>query len=94
LLVEHGCGWWVNPDPESLAGALRDATELADAERRQMGLRGRRLVEDRFSWPKIAAETTAVYQWLVRGGNPPACVLPAGASVPCPLSRQKIPSPA
>jgi hypothetical protein len=32
-------------------------------------------VEDRFTWPKVAAEMSAVYRWLIGGGNRPGCVV-------------------
>ena len=43
---------------------LRGLLELDDAERREMGLRGRRLVEEKFTWPKVAASLKEVYASL------------------------------
>ena len=31
-----------------------------------MGLRGRRLVEDRFTWPKVAAQMKSLYEDVLR----------------------------
>jgi poly(glycerol-phosphate) alpha-glucosyltransferase len=39
-----------------------------------MGERGRRLVEERFSWAKIARQMKAVYEWVLGGGPRPECV--------------------
>jgi glycosyltransferase involved in cell wall biosynthesis len=73
-LEKRGCGWWVEIGAEPLASALREATALSDAERREMGLRGRRLVEEKYAWPGIAKQMVAVYEWVLGGGPPPECV--------------------
>lgn len=51
-----------NPeDPLEYAAALNDL--LADPERRhRMGLNGRRLVEQRFTWPRVASEILGVWE--------------------------------
>ena len=67
-------GWWVEPGREPLTEALRSAMALSDAERRAMGERGRRLVTERYSWAKIAAEMRAVYQWVLGNASKPACL--------------------
>lgn len=53
-------------DPSALAGALNAV--LGDrATARQMGLAGRRRVEEHFSWTSIAAKTRQMYEELVTG---------------------------
>ena len=47
---------------------------LSDRERIEMGLRGRKLVEEKYTWPGIARRMTAVYEWLRPGGEMPECV--------------------
>jgi len=51
-----GAGWLCEPEIESLVGALSEAASSSDSERRQRGLNGKRLVEQGYSWPKIASE--------------------------------------
>lgn len=79
-LVTHRCGWWVEPSPRALAEALRDAMSRTDVERREMGGRGRELVQARYTWPAAAGQMLAVYQWLLGAGPRPPCVevRPAG----------------
>ena len=43
---------------------LRFLLEMTDSERREMGMRGRRLVEDKFTWPKVAARMKEIYESL------------------------------
>ncbi|MCU1350271.1 MAG: hypothetical protein JWO56_3301 [Acidobacteria bacterium] len=59
------CGLVAAGTPRALADAL--AALLADPERaRTMGGRGRNLVEQRFTWPRIAAEMEAHYEGMVK----------------------------
>jgi poly(glycerol-phosphate) alpha-glucosyltransferase len=41
---------------------LRTLIEMTDQERVAMGMRGRRLVEQRFTWPKVAAQMRRLYE--------------------------------
>jgi glycosyltransferase involved in cell wall biosynthesis len=60
-----GCGLVAQGDPRAFAEAM--AMLLADGElRRAMGARGRSLVEERFTWPRIAAEMEAHYEEMVK----------------------------
>ena len=63
-VIDHGRdGLVVAPTGEALAGAL--AGLLADPARgRELGARGRAKVEERFSWPRLAERTDAVYRSL------------------------------
>jgi glycosyltransferase involved in cell wall biosynthesis len=44
---------------------LRTLIEMTDADRIEMGLRGRRLVEKKFTWPKVAAQMRGLYEELL-----------------------------
>jgi poly(glycerol-phosphate) alpha-glucosyltransferase len=44
---------------------LRALVEMSEADRWAMGMRGRRLVEERFAWPKVAARMREVYESLL-----------------------------
>ncbi|MCX8156980.1 MAG: glycosyltransferase [Verrucomicrobiae bacterium] len=65
----------VEPEPVSIANGIKQILEMSDQELEQMGRRGRQLVEERFSWPKIAQQMKSVYDWLLGGGPPPDCVI-------------------
>jgi glycosyltransferase involved in cell wall biosynthesis len=49
---------------DAIIGLLSDA-ELRDAS----GAAGRALVESRFTWPKVAEQTIAVYERIVQQGR-------------------------
>jgi len=71
----HRCGWWVETGPTPLADALRQATGLTNAEREQMGRRGRALVEQNYTWPAAGQKMLAVYQWMLGLEEKPLCVV-------------------
>jgi len=66
--VETGC------TPEEIEHGLRQLFALGTEARLTMGSRGRRLVEERFTWAKIAAQMKQVYEWVLGGGAVPECV--------------------
>ena len=72
-LVDHGCGWWVEPDAQALSGALSEAIALDDEERHEMGNRGRQYA-GRYDWGYIANDTADVYRWLLGRAGRPDCV--------------------
>lgn len=43
---------------------LRGLLEMADGERREMGMRGRLLVEKSFTWPRVAESLKGIYESL------------------------------
>jgi D-inositol-3-phosphate glycosyltransferase len=63
-VVDRSTGWLVPPrDPDALAGALRGL--LADpVRRRAMGRAGFDRARQWYTWPRIAAQTEAVYEQM------------------------------
>jgi glycosyltransferase involved in cell wall biosynthesis len=66
----------------SIARALLSLFRMSAWERNDIGQRGQRLVKERFSCERIAAEMRAVYAWLLGAGSRPACVAIGGAGLP------------
>lgn len=58
---EEGAGLVVERDAAKLAGALERVLR-DESERRAMGERGRRLVEERFTWEKVAGALVEAYR--------------------------------
>jgi poly(glycerol-phosphate) alpha-glucosyltransferase len=46
---------------------LRQMLDMSDSDRIEMGRRGRRLVEEKFTWPKIAAQMKQLYEEILGG---------------------------
>jgi poly(glycerol-phosphate) alpha-glucosyltransferase len=69
---DAGAAIEIRTDPAELAAVLARALPRPDLA--EVGRRGRELVRSQFSWPAIVSELRTVYDWLARGGRPPACV--------------------
>ena len=65
----------IETSSDSIASGLRLLMEMTDAERSDMGARGRALVVAKFSWPRVAAQMHEVCQWVLGGGPRPYCVV-------------------
>ena len=74
-LETEQCGWWVEPTPAGIESGLGRAFAATDAERWEMGARGRELVKQKYLWPAIAANMSEFYQWLLEGGEKPDFVV-------------------
>jgi len=70
----HDASIRIATNPEEIARGIRELMSMAPKEREIMGLNGYNLVEQRFTWSRVAAEMHSVYEWLTGGGNPPASV--------------------
>ncbi len=59
----------VTPDVDAVTQGLRDLLDRTPDERASLGLNGRRLVVDQYTWDRQAERLASVYRWL-RGGGP------------------------
>ena len=64
LQIRSGEGSFQGSD-FSFQHGLRTLLEMSDPERAAMGMRGRRLVEEKFTWPKVAAQMKKIYESLL-----------------------------
>ena len=64
----------IEPNKDSVAGGLEELCGASSDELETMGAKGRALVEEKFTWGKIASDMNAVYEWCLGGGDAPACI--------------------
>lgn len=64
----------VEAEAQDTARGLRELFRMTDTARLEMGERGKELVAQRFTWPRIARQMLDVNRWLLQGGNPPECL--------------------
>lgn len=64
-LQDCDCGWWVDNEPSILARAIREMIEASDGRRESMGERGRKLVEEEYSWDSVASKMVGAYENLL-----------------------------
>lgn len=62
------------PNPESILQGLEHLATLSALELQAMGAKGRNLVEEKFTWPRVAEQMQRVYEWCLTGDNPPDCI--------------------
>lgn len=67
IVQDEQCGWWVDNSPESLAAALRQLMDMTDVERAEMGARGLRLVEEKYTWGAVAEIMISKYKEICNG---------------------------
>jgi glycosyltransferase involved in cell wall biosynthesis len=73
-LVDKRAGWWVEGRVDAFVAALEDALSREPGELAAMGERGRRWMQQDFSWAKIGERMTEAYRWVLSGGTAPASV--------------------
>jgi hypothetical protein len=59
---------------DPLAQALEEAMRLDSSERFWMGARGRKWIDDSFSWETLGGMMADCYRWLLGEGPIPSCV--------------------
>ncbi|MFT5705896.1 MAG: glycosyltransferase involved in cell wall biosynthesis [Oceanospirillaceae bacterium] len=64
----------IDPTPLSIATGLQKMINLPESDLRGIGQKGRKLVENKFTWDQIAEQMKGVYEWCVSGKKPPKCI--------------------
>ena len=59
---------------KQIAARLKQLIEMSDDDRKAMGARGRTLVAETFSWPRIGEQMRWVYEWVLGGGTAPETI--------------------
>jgi glycosyltransferase involved in cell wall biosynthesis len=73
-LVDHQCGWWIDPGLNGLVDALPEVLQTSDESLAGMGECGRRYAVETFAWDSIAGQMKLAYEWVLNGGDTPPCV--------------------
>ena len=64
-IVEHDCGWWIEPSHNALTGALREALPLPRAALAAKGDRGAAWIARDFTWEVESRLLLETYEWLL-----------------------------
>jgi glycosyltransferase involved in cell wall biosynthesis len=59
---------------EPLVKNLEKFFNMSDAGQKEMGNKGRGLVERQYTWPKVGRQMLAVYEWLIHRAEKPECI--------------------
>lgn len=61
-LLKCSCGWWVSNEPELLAKTIQEMIDIGDVVRREMGIRGRKLVDEKYTWNAVVERLIREYR--------------------------------
>lgn len=74
-LQTRDCGWWTPIDSHGIYEALTDAMRSSPDRLHNMGQRGRALIDEKYSWQRVAPDSLLVYDWLLNQAPKPDCVI-------------------
>lgn len=74
-LESEGCGWWIDLSVDNIISTLNEAMSITDAERFELGKKGRRFVIENYSTDEVAKKTNLVYEWLLGKSEKPDYVI-------------------
>lgn len=60
------CGWWVDLTVNSLKKTIREAINLPDTELKAMGLRGRKLIKNKYNISNVATAMKSFYESILK----------------------------
>lgn len=61
----HKCGWWIEPKVQDLAIAIQKAVNNSPEEMKEMGERGRKLVETKYNIQSVALKMISMYEGVL-----------------------------
>lgn len=74
-IPEHQCGWWIEVGVAPLVEALKEAFAIPSDQLFQMGVRGRKLIAEKYDWTPIGQRMVEVYEWMLHRRSKPDCVV-------------------
>ena len=76
-LEEWHCGWWIDNDQQTINRNLKKAIHTSEHERIQMGINGKRLIQEKYAVDILGKKMAQLYAWIISGGAKPTFVYTA-----------------
>ncbi|MFD0798203.1 glycosyltransferase [Maribacter chungangensis] len=70
-LQSYECGLWINIGVEALKTALEEAIQMPSQHIMQMGVNGRKLIEEKYSMEAVARKMHSLYEWILLKNDRP-----------------------
>ena len=70
-LEDYQCGWWVEYNQNAITKAVQSALETPVDELYAMGVRGKKLMKDKYSIEAVAKQMKEVYEWILGSETKP-----------------------
>lgn len=64
-LEENKCGWWVDLGPGTLSETLKTVMAMSASELIEMGARGHKLIEDKYTWNAVVKNLIDSYRHIL-----------------------------
>ncbi len=64
-LEKYNCGWWIDRSENSFNKILKNLFLIDKETLSNMGLNGKKLINEKYIWPKISEESVNIYKWVV-----------------------------
>lgn len=74
-LIEKRAGWWIDIGVAPLVSCLMQALALSSDQLSEMGQRGRRWMQEEFSWDSLGLKMAHTYEWIMHGGFKPEWIV-------------------
>lgn len=74
-LNTYHCGWWYPIGQKALESTLRQAMTTSSQVLRSMGDKGKRLVDQKYTWPNIGNQLKEMYEWFLKKRPKPSFLL-------------------
>ena len=74
-LEDYKCGWEADISVDGICESLREAISLSREQLKEMGQRGRKLVESKYTWNSSAQKMIKLYDWLLGRSDRPEFVI-------------------
>lgn len=69
-----GCGWWISRSPENIADVMQQVIDMPASQLLEMGEKGQRLVQKKYTAPQVAHQMQQLYEWIGANGVKPEFV--------------------
>lgn len=74
-LNTHNAGWWIDIGVDPLVACLEQALEKSRDTLIEMGLHGRKWMEEDYSWEHVGTQLIETYLWILHGNNKPTWII-------------------
>ncbi|MDB9846674.1 glycosyltransferase [Flavobacteriaceae bacterium] len=73
-LESNNCGFWVDNTDLGIKNGILQILQSSKEELKEMGVRGKKLISEKYLWSKCALKTSEMYQWILNKGLKPSFI--------------------
>lgn len=73
-LESNNCGFWVDNTTLGIKNGILQILQSSEEELKDMGLKGKKLIGEKYLWSKCSQKTIEMYHWILNGGGKPSFI--------------------